>query len=111
MKITLPLTISLVLLTAMIAASLVSWLVAGVNVDLPIHFTLEGTPTRYASAPLALSIIPAAAVFATLVFALTPRLDPKASASPRLHAVLWMFVLAILALGHGLIVHHALMAA
>ena len=111
MKNTLPLTTSAVLLTAMAAASLVAWSILGLEVDLAVHFKLDGTPTRYARAPFALSIVPLAAAFATLIFALTPRFDPKASASPRLYRGLWLLVIVVLSAGHALIVWHALATA
>lgn len=108
MKIAVPLTASLVLVTAMAAASLLSWWLLGSDADLAIHFGLDGTPNRYASAPIALSVIPVAAAVATLIFAFTPRFDPKASASPRLYRSLWLFVLLVLTAGHALIIGHAL---
>ena len=111
MKITLPLTTSCILVCAMAAASLFCWILLGSNAELAIHFGLDGTPNRYAPASIALSVIPLAAAFATLIFAVTPRFDPKASASPRLYKGLWLFVLLILAAGHLLIVGHSLITA
>ena len=108
MKIAMPLTASLLLVSAMTAASLLSWPLVGSDADLAIHFGLDGTPNRYAPAPFALSVIPVTAALATLIFAFTPRFDPKASASPRLYRSLWLFVLLVLAAGHVLIVGHAL---
>lgn len=108
MKMTLPLTASAALLTAMVAASIWGWWLRGSEVELTVHFLLDGTPNRYAPAPFAFSIVPLAAAFATLLFAVTPRFDPKASASPRLYKGLWLLVLLTLAAGHALIVWHAL---
>nr|CAD6408646.1 hypothetical protein REQ54_00429 [Rhizobium sp. Q54] len=108
MKIAMPLAASLVLVTAMAAASLLSWPLVGSDADLAIHFGLDGTPNRYAPAPVALSVIPVAAAVATLIFAFTPRFDPKASASPRLYRSLWLFVLLVLTAGHALVIGYAL---
>ena len=108
MKIAMPLAVSLAALAAMAAASLLAWSMVGPDARLATHFAFDGTPGRYVPAPVALSIIPAAAAFATLVFAYTPRVDAKASASPRIYKGLWLFVLLALSAGHALIVGHAL---
>lgn len=108
MKIAVPLTASLIVLAAMAAASLLVWTMVAPDADLATHFRLDGTPDGYAPAPIALAIIPAATLFVTAVFAFTPRVDPKASASPRLYKILWLVVLLALAAGHALIIGHAL---
>jgi hypothetical protein len=108
MKATLPLTLSLALLTTMIAASLAAWLMIMPGTELAVHFGLDGRPDRYAPAPFALSIIPVAALLSTLIFALAPRFDRKAVDKPVLYTALWIFVITALAGGHALIVGHAL---
>ncbi|EUB97147.1 hypothetical protein PMI07_000723 [Rhizobium sp. CF080] len=108
MKATPPLTLSLALLATMIAASLATWFMIMPGTELAVHFGLDGTPDRYAPAPFALSIIPAAALLSTVIFALAPRFDRKAAAKPVLYTALWLFVIVVLAGGHALIVGHAL---
>lgn len=108
MKATLPLTLSLGLLATMVAASLAAWLTIAPGAELAVHFGLDGTPNRYAPAPFALSIIPAAALLSTVIFAFTPRFDRKAAASPVFYTALWLVVIVVLAAGHALIVGHAL---
>jgi hypothetical protein len=107
MKATLPLTLSLALLATMVAASLAAWFTIMPGAELAVHFGLDGTPDRYAPAPFALSIIPAAALASTAIFALTQRFDHRA---PVLYVALWIFVIAVLAGGHAMIVGHALSA-
>lgn len=110
MKATLPLTLSLALLATMAAASLAAWFTITPGADLAVHFGLDGTPDRYAPAPFALSIIPAAALVSTAIFALTRRFDRRAADRPVLYIALWIFVIALLAGGHAMIVGHALSA-
>jgi hypothetical protein len=108
MKATLPLTLSIALLTTMIAASFAAWLMITPGAELAVHFGLDGTPDRYAPAPFALSIIPAAALLSTIIFAFAPRFDRRAADKPVLYTALWLFVIIMLAAGHALIVGHAL---
>lgn len=110
MKATLPLTLSLALLATMAAASLAAWFIITPGADLAMHFRLDGTPDRYAPAPFALSIIPAAALVSTAIFALTRRFDRRAADKPVLYMALWIFVIVVLAGGHAMIVGHALSA-
>lgn len=110
MKATLPLTLSFALLATMAVASLAAWLMITSGAELAVHFGFDGTPNRYAPAPFALSIIPAAALVSTIIFTLGPRLDRKTSDKPVLYAALWLFVIVVLAAGHALIVGHALSA-
>ena len=108
MRIMLPLTLSIALLATMCAASLFAWVSIAPGTELAVHFTLNGTPNSYAPAPFALSIVPIAALVTTLVFAVAPRFDRKVETSPALFTMLWLFVIATLAAGHGLIVGYAL---
>ncbi|CAN7446667.1 hypothetical protein [Neorhizobium sp. LjRoot104] len=110
MNATLPLTLSLALLATMAAASLAAWFMITPGAELAVHFGLDGTPNRYAPAPFALSIIPAAALVSTVIFAFTQRFGGKAADRPVLYTALWLFVIAVLAGGHALIVGHALSA-
>ncbi len=97
MKATLPLTLSVALLATMAAASLAAWFMITPGAELAVHFGLDGTPDRYAPAPFALSIIPAAALVSTVIFALAPRFDRKVSDKPVLYAALWLFAIIVLA--------------
>jgi len=110
MKTALPLTLSLALLATMATASIAVWSTIMPGADLAVHFGFDGTPNRYAPAPFALSIVPAAALVSTIIFALGPRFDRRTSDKPVLYAVLWFFVIVVLAAGHALIVGHALSA-
>ncbi|MFB9952508.1 DUF1648 domain-containing protein [Rhizobium puerariae] len=108
MRFTLPLALSIALLVTMAVASLVAWSVVAPAAELAVHFGLDGTPNRYAPAPFALSVMPAATLVATLIFTVSPRLDRKIEAFPVRYASLWLFVIVMLAAGHGMIVGHAL---
>lgn len=108
MKITLPLTFSIALTATMAAASLAAWPSVPPGAELPVHFGLDGTPSRYAPASFALSVVPLATLAATLIFALAPRFDRKVEAFPIRYTVLWLVVIAALAAGHFLIVRYAL---
>jgi hypothetical protein len=107
-KIALPFGISLGLVgvMTMLSLGLISALPA--DTQLPIHFTLTGTPTSTAPAMIALLLLPACALFVTAMFALGPRMGGRIKASPGIYLIVWLVTLLILALAHGFIIRHAL---
>ncbi len=110
MPIALPLFVSLGLLITMSSLSIGLGVALPPGTELPIHFTLWGEPTTFASAGVALSLLPGAAALATLIFALGPKLDRRVATRQGLYLVLWLATVFILAIGHGFIIRGALFA-
>lgn len=110
MPIALPLFVSLGLLITMSSLSIGLGVALPAGTQLPIHFTLWGEPTTFASAGVALSILPAASAFATLVFALAPKIDKRVAAVQGRYLILWLATVFILAIAHGFIIRGALFA-
>lgn len=110
MPIALPLFVSLGLLITMTSLSIGLAVALPPETLLPIHFTFWGEPDTYASAAMALSLLPAAAAFATLVFALGPKIDKRIVAMQGRYLALWLFTVFVLAIAHGFIIRGALYA-
>ncbi|RWX79036.1 hypothetical protein EPK99_10725 [Neorhizobium lilium] len=109
MKIALPLIVSLGMLTTMICLSIgmATALPPGHGIALP--FGLGGADGT-ASAGLALSLMPVTLLVATALFALVPRMAPRVALKPERYIMLWLAIILVSALGHGLIIRGALMA-
>jgi hypothetical protein len=108
MKIALPLIVSLGMLTTMICLSLgmAAALPPGSTIPLPFGLGSGGT----ASPALALSVMPAVVLLATALFALGPKLDRRIGGRPEVYILLWLGIILLLALGHGLVIRGALVA-
>jgi hypothetical protein len=91
MRIALPLIVSLGMLVTMISLSL------GLGSMLPAQ-------------AFALSVMPLAALLATAIFAAGPRVVQRINAFPERYVLVWLAVIMLLAVGHGLIIRNALMA-
>jgi hypothetical protein len=91
MRIALPLVVSLGMLVTMISLSL-------------------GLGSMMPAKAFALSIMPLVTIVATAVFALGPRLATRINAYAERYVMLWLAVILVLALGHGLIIRNALMS-
>lgn len=110
MPIALPLFVSLGLLITMSSLSIGLGVALPAETQLPIHFTFWGEPNTFASAAVALSILPAAAALATLLFALGPKINKGIAAIQGRYLVIWLATVFILALAHGFIIRGALYA-
>jgi uncharacterized membrane protein len=107
MKLVLPSTISVVVLAAMVVASLVVWPLVPPEMPVAIHFGLDGTPNGYAPKVIGFWSMPAAALLVVAIFVATVKWDRDAAASRYLLAI-WLLVVMVLAGGHALILAHAL---
>ncbi|MGE7367697.1 hypothetical protein ACQKKX_01330 [Neorhizobium sp. NPDC001467] len=110
MPIALPLFVSLGLLITMSSLSIGLVVALPPGTQLPIHFTLSGEPTSFASAGIALSLLPAAAALATLLFAIGPKIDGRIAAIQGRYLAIWLGTVFVLALAHGVIIRGALFA-
>lgn len=77
------------------------------DIEVPIHFGLDGTPDRYGDrgeAIFALWMIPAATLLSTLIFVIAPRLDPNGDnlmKSRRAYIAIWCSVMILLLSVHA----------
>lgn len=110
MPIALPLFVSLGLLITMTSLSVGLIVALPPETLLPIHFTLWSEPTTFASAAVALSLLPGAAALSTLIFALGPKIDKRIAGMQGRYLALWLFTVFVLALAHGFIIRGALFA-
>jgi hypothetical protein len=110
MKIALPLTISLGMMTVMICLSLGMVTALPPDATIPVPFDLGLAPNHLAPAGLALSLMPAAVLVATAAFALHARSSQQMPAQPERYVVVWLAVILLLAIGHGLIIRGALIS-
>lgn len=108
MKIGLPLVVSLGMLTTMICLSLGMATALPPGSSIPLPFGLGGNGST--SPGLALSVMPVIVALATALFALVPRLERRVEHRPELYIMLWLAVILIFAVGHGVIIRGALMA-
>ena len=67
------------LVAGMSALSAWAWAKIPEGTQLPVHFSIDGTPDRFGSKEEALLVIPAVAVIVTLLFWLLPKIDPRRS--------------------------------
>lgn len=110
MRMPVPFFISLGMLITMTFLSLGLWSAMPPEAMLPIHFDLSGNPNNFARPGIALFLLPGAMLFATAVFVVSPTISPKALERPGLYTAIWLSVILVLAVGHGLIIRHALFA-
>ncbi len=110
MPIALPLFVSLGLLITMTSLSIGLGVALPAGTQLPIHFTLWGEPNTFASAAVALSVLPGAGALATLLFALGPKINRNIAAIQGRYLAVWLFTVFILAVAHGFIIRGALFA-
>ena len=109
MRLTVPLFISIGMLLTMTFLSIGLLTAIPEGTQLPIHFDLSGNPNRYAAPAVALFLVPGAMLIGTLTFMLAPVVKPNTMNRPVLYAGIWLLFVLIMALGHGLILRHALM--
>jgi len=98
------------ILACMAAASALTLLSVPADAMIPVHFGLDGTPDRYAGPLLAVSIMPIVALLVTGLFHVLPRLEGDAgnlARSGKAYWTVWVSVLAVLGVAHGIVVAHA----
>jgi uncharacterized membrane protein len=107
---TIPFLISVGMLITMtfLSAGLLSALPEGTM--LPIRFDMSGNPAGFASAPVALFLLPAVMLTIILTLTLAPKLKRTELESPILYTWIWLLVVFALSVGHGLIIRQALFA-
>lgn len=97
---------SLGLLAVMTAASLWAWGDVPGGVPVPVHFDAAGSPDGFAPPGVALFLMPAAAVLTIAAFVWAR--GRAGAGSAHAYAVVWLAVVAVLALAHGVILTVAL---
>jgi hypothetical protein len=107
MRIALPLIVSLGMFTTMTSLSLGIGSMLPADMGIPLPLGLGGEP---ASKPVLLAIMPLAILIATAVFALACKNIGKTARHPERYIILWLAVILLLAVGHGLIIRSALIA-
>ncbi len=78
---------------------------------IPVHYDLHGTPDRYGGKFEGLLVVPLIAVGLTLLFAVLPKIDPRAQnlvRSERAYAATWLAAIALIAATHFATVLQAL---
>lgn len=102
---------SLLITAATFGAS--AWVLTRIPADkrVPVHFDIAGEPDRFSEAWTALLILPGLCVLLTVLFALLPRIEPRAvnlAGSQRAYDTIWGAAILLLAGCHGLLIASAL---
>jgi immunity protein, SdpI family len=111
MNLRLPLIWSLVLVALMAAVSAYAWEMLPPDAQLATHWGLDGKVNGHMGKTLGLTIVPAIALFVTLLIAVVPSLEPRRDnliASRKAFLAFWMSALVLLLVIHALIVANAL---
>lgn len=106
----LPLKVSAAIILAMIVAAIWALAVVPVDAQVAVHFNLQGEPDRFAAPLLAFSIMPAAALFTSLVLALAPRFahaEASLGRSGNAYATFWIGIMCVLLVAHIVIIASA----
>lgn len=108
-----PITISAVIIAAMLATSL--WALAQIpsGTKIPIHWDIYGSANGYAEAPLALFMVPAMAALLVCLMAAIPLLEPRRfnlAQSAKFYHATWIGVIVLMAAIHGVALYSALHA-
>ncbi len=93
--------------------SVSAWVLTRIPTDkrVPVHFDIAGQPDRFSEAWMALLIIPGLCALFTLLFALLPRIEPRAlnlAGSQRAYDTVWITAILLLAGCHGFLIASAL---
>ena len=106
-----PLLASLGLIGVMLAASAFALGQMPADARIAVHFDLNGRPDGFADAWIAFLLMPGIALAATVLFALLPRLEPRAAnlaRSGKAYVTTWHALILLLAACHALLVGNAL---
>ncbi|HUO89895.1 MAG TPA: SdpI family protein [Rhizomicrobium sp.] len=113
MSIRLPLTVSLILVLAMLAASAEAWRLLPEGARIAVHWDIQGRPNGFAGKPFALFFAPVLAAALCALFALIPRIEPRRlnlAASAKFYGAAWMAATAVIAVAHAAVLAAALNA-
>lgn len=102
---------SIVALAIMGALSAWGWFATPADLEIPVHWNAAGEVDRYGGKAEAFLLIPAITLLLSAVFAAAPHIDPRGrnlKASGPAFVTIWVGVLAIVTLAHGVIVLTAL---
>ena len=111
MNLRLPLTMSFFLLAFMAALSAWAWTILPPGAVIPTHWDFQGRVNGTMTKEWGLTIMPALALFITLLLAAVPRIEPRRQnmiASRKPFLAFWIGGLIVLAAGHAMIVGVAL---
>lgn len=106
-----PMILSLAILGSMLAASTFALMQVSPDARIAIHFGIDGQPDGFAGPWVAFLSLPAIAAFVTALFALLPRMEPRAgnlARSGKAYTATWSAVALMLAACHALLIAHAL---
>lgn len=105
-----PITISAILIGAMLAASAWAWSRLPAGAQIPVHWGVYGQPNGFAPAPWGLLLGPGIAALVALLLAVLPVIEPRRlnlARSAKFYHVTWIAIVAILAFIHGLALYSA----
>jgi uncharacterized membrane protein len=72
-----PLTVSLVLIAVMIVPALWAWHVLPADMQIAVHWGIDGKPNGYAHKTFGVFVIPVLATLVTGLLAVVPRVEPR----------------------------------
>lgn len=104
-------TLSLAVLGSMLVASTYALMHVSPDARIAIHFGIDGQPDGFAGPWVAFLSLPVIAGFVTALFALLPRMEPRAdnlARSGKAYTATWSAVMLMLAACHALLIAHAL---
>lgn len=100
-----------IILVGMAVLTVLAWSLLPPGQPIPIHFTMDGTPNRFAPREAGLSILPALALLVAFVMGSRAARGARGSFIPladRPLSPIWIVVLAVLVGGQALIIGYAL---
>lgn len=103
-------TLSLAVLGSMLVASTFALMHVSPDARIAIHFGIDGQPDGFAGPWVAFLSLPAIAGLVTALFALLPRMEPRAgnlARSGKAYTATWSAVVLMLAACHVLLIAHA----
>ena len=106
-----PLTVALAIVALMAAASAWAWTQLPEGAQVPVHWSLGGTPDAYADKLVGLWLLPAVALVVALLFAVIPAIEPRRAnleRSAKPYRVTWIGVSILFAVIHAVAVGAAL---
>lgn len=111
MRIRVPLTVSLLLITVMLGFSAFAWVNLPDTARIAVHFDINGVANGFADKPFGLLGLPGLALILTAVLAAIPRIEPRRfnlASSGKFYSTAWAGSIALVAATHAFIVLSAL---
>lgn len=102
---------SIVALAVMGGLSAWGWFATPADLEIPVHWNAAGEVDRYGGKAEAFLLIPGVTLLLSALFAAAPHIDPRGrnlKASGPAFVTIWLGVLAVVTLAHGVIVLTAL---